>query len=74
MGGPKKGLHPVNIHPDIFHAVSTGDGIDGSLYLRLCTEIDLDGLYDLLELKTCSASWAHAAAINAENAPRPIGR
>lgn len=63
----------MNIHPDIFHAVSTSEGIDGSLYHRLCTEIDLDGLYDILELKLCADSWAHAAAINHEIAPKPLG-
>lgn len=64
------GIGPVNMHPDIFHAVSTGDGIDGGLYHLLCTEIDLDGLYDLLELRQCASSWAHAEAINHDNRPK----
>lgn len=62
----------MNVHPDIFHACSTADGIDGQLYLRLCTDIDLDGLYDILELRVCSSSWAHASAINSEN-KHPLG-
>lgn len=71
MGGPRQGLLPVNLHSDIFHACSTGDGIDGNLYHKLCTEIDLGGLHDILELKQCSSSWAHADAINRDNAPKP---
>lgn len=59
---------PVNIHSDVFHACSTGDGIDGRLYHLLCTEIDLDGLLDILELRQVSSSWAHAEAINRDNA------
>ena len=35
-------------------------------YIALQTTLDLDGLYDLLELAECHQSWANAAYLNAK--------
>jgi hypothetical protein len=37
-----------------------------STFVALHTTIDLDGLYDLLEMSAVHSSWSHAAMLNAE--------
>lgn len=64
-GGAHKGIKPVNVPWEIFLACSNGDSMDVSTYAALHTTIDLDGLYDLLEMQEVSASWKHAAHANA---------
>lgn len=55
-------------------ACSNGESIDVQTYKDLHTVIDLDGLYDLLELSEVHASWTHAAYLNAqEDAARKHG-
>jgi hypothetical protein len=39
-----------------------------STYIALHTSIDLDGLYDLIEMQEVHSSWKHAAARNAAEA------
>ena len=65
-GGSRKGVAPANMHWDIFLACSTKEGIDAQTYVLLDTVIDLDGLYDLLEMKQVADSWGDAAKWNAD--------
>lgn len=49
---------------------SNGELIDAQTYEALHTSIDIDGLYDLLEMKQVRASWAAADVLNVkERAP-----
>ena len=45
-------------------ACTTGDRIDVATYVALHTSIDIDGLFDLLELQEVHQSWSHAALRN----------
>lgn len=45
-------------------ACTSGSRVDVATYVALHTTIDLDGLYDILELGEVHASWAHAQAAN----------
>lgn len=63
--GPHRGIETQNIPWEIYVACSNGESIDAATYVALHTTIDLDGLYDLLELAQVHASWAHAAYLNA---------
>lgn len=65
-GGAHKGVQPVNVHPLIFKACQDGKRIDSELYRELHTVIDLDGLYDILEMKDVLSSWRHAEMKNAD--------
>jgi hypothetical protein len=47
-------------------ACSDGDTINVATYIALHTTLDLEGLYDLLELHQVHATWVHAAYQNAE--------
>jgi len=49
-------------------ACSAGDSIDAATYVALHTTIDLDGLFDLLELDDVHQSWQHAALANSREA------
>lgn len=63
-GGVHKGTQPVNIHPMLFRACNDGKKIDSVLYEQLHTTIDLDGLFDLLEMQDVLSSWKHAERKN----------
>jgi hypothetical protein len=63
-GGPHKGIQPANVPWEIQLACSSGESIDVATYVRLHTDIDLDGLYDLLEMQEVHQSWKHAATAN----------
>ena len=45
-------------------ACSDGKRIDTKTYEQLHTTIDLDGLYDILEMKDVLASWINAELFN----------
>lgn len=49
---------------EIFLACSGKEGIDAATYVLLDTQIDLDGLYDLLEMKKVADSWVAAQQWN----------
>lgn len=63
--GPNKGIPPANVDWLIYVACSNGEAIDVQTFIALHTVIDIDGLYDLLELQQVHASWCHAALLNA---------
>ena len=65
--GSHRGIRPANMPWKIYAAVSGRDGIDWGLWVALQTTIDLDGLYDLLELKEVHATWEDAARRNLED-------
>ncbi len=48
----------------MFLACSNGDGINAATFEALHTSIDLDGLYDLLEMADAADSWKNAAMMN----------
>ena len=64
--GSHTGIAPANIPWEIYVACSNGESIDAATYIALHTTIDLDGLYDLLEMQQVHGSWANAAMKNAE--------
>jgi len=59
-------MSPANVPWEIYVACSRGDSIDVSTYQALHTTIDLDGLFDLLELAEVHGSWQAAMALNAK--------
>lgn len=50
---------------EIYIACAGADGINAATYVKLHTTIDLDGLYDLLEMQQVHATWEAAAQLNA---------
>jgi hypothetical protein len=54
------------MHYDVFLACCTKDGINAQTYKLLCTEIDTNGLYDLLEMREVQQSWDAAAQWNSD--------
>ena len=62
--GPHRGIDTANVPWEIYAACSDGEGVNVSTYVALHTTIDLDGLYDLLEMAEVHRSWAHAAYLN----------
>lgn len=65
--GSHEGLKPANMPWKIYAVCSSRAGIDWGLWVALQTTIDLNGLYDLLELKAVHASWEDAARRNLED-------
>ena len=63
--GAHKGVEPANMPREIYLACANGDSIDVATYEAIHTTLDLDGLYDLLELKEVHQSWKAAAHANA---------
>lgn len=63
-GGRHKGIQPPNVPWDLFVACANGDGIDAVTFQALHTSIDLDGLYDLIEMSDAAESWKSAAIMN----------
>ena len=64
-GTPYKGIAPPNIAPEIWFV--TRDLEDPTaMLIALETTIDLDGLYDLIELGLARSSWSHADALNSQ--------
>ena len=62
--GAHKGVEPANMPREIMLACTSGDAIDVATYVALHTTIDLDGLFDLLELQEIQQSWKHASMAN----------
>lgn len=62
--GPFRGIAPPTVHPWIFAACNDEDGINVNTYEALCTRITLDGLLDILEMKSVRGSWSHAELLN----------
>lgn len=54
---------------DLWLACTDGDSVDVAMYVALHTTVDLDGLYDLIELQQVHASWKNAANMNAQETP-----
>jgi hypothetical protein len=52
------------VHPLIFEACNTENGINVETYQALGTRITLDGLMDILEMKAVRDSWNHAELLN----------
>lgn len=50
----------------VYLVCSNGETIDASILEALQTTLDLDDMYDLLELKQVHASWMLASQLNAE--------
>lgn len=65
--GPHKGIQPANVPWEIYAACSDGENINVATYIALHTTIDLDGLYDILEMQAVHASWCAAAYRNAKD-------
>ena len=49
---------------EIYMACSNGETISSETYQALHTTIDLDGLYDILEMKDVLRSWQDAEMFN----------
>lgn len=64
--GQYKGIAPSGVHPLIFQACSTKDGIDVATYEALSTRIGLNGLADLREMRNARDSWLHAEMFEAD--------
>jgi len=62
--GAHRGIEAPNVPREIMLACTTGDRIDVATYVALHTSIDIDGLFDLLELQEVHQSWSHAALRN----------
>ena len=60
------GILPANLPWEVYVACSDGETINVATYIALQTTLDLEGLYDLLELHQVHASWVRAAYLNAE--------
>ena len=54
------------MHNDVFLACCSKEGIDAQAYVLLSSTVDMDGLYDLLEMRTVQDSWNAAARWNAD--------
>jgi len=65
-GGSHEGLMPANVHGYIFALCNTREGINADMYVKLQTEIDLEGLLDLLEMQHARGSWLHADMFNSD--------
>jgi len=63
--GTHKGIDPVNLPREIYLACANGESLDVATYEALHTTLDLDGLYDLLEMQEVHQSWKNAAIANA---------
>ena len=63
--GSHHGIDTANIPWQIYVACSNGESIDVQTYIALHTTIDIDGLYDLLEMAEVHGTWAMAAHLNA---------
>lgn len=63
-GGSHRGVAPANMPWEIYLACSNGETIDARIYQALHDTIDLDGLYDILEMKDILSSWKTAALFN----------
>lgn len=59
-------MTPANLPWEIYVACARGDTIDVATYQALHTTIDLDGLYDLLEMVEVHSSWQEAMRLNVE--------
>lgn len=55
----------MNVPWQIYLACADGETIDARTYEALHTTIDLDGLFDILELKQVHQTWISAATRNA---------
>lgn len=64
-GGPHRGEAPPNLPWAVYLACAAGDTIDVATYVALHTEVDLDGLFDIIELRGVHNSWRRAAYLNA---------
>lgn len=51
---------------EIYAACSDGEAINAHTYVLLSTVIDVDGLFDLLEMQTVHSSWQQAIRMNLE--------
>jgi hypothetical protein len=63
-GGSHQGVAPANMAWEVYMACSDGERINTETYEALHTTIDLDGLYDILEMKDVLQSWKSAALKN----------
>jgi len=63
--GRHKGIEAPNVNHEIMLACTTGDSVDPAMFVALHTTIDLDGLYDILEMSEVRQSWQSAAVKNA---------
>ena len=55
------GIEPANVNRDLWLACAG----DANTYALLHSTIDLDGLYDLIEMADANRSWQWAATENA---------
>lgn len=65
-GGPYEGGQVTNMPRDLFLACSGPNGIDADIYLMAHTTLDINGLWDIIEMRQVAGSHARAAAANAE--------
>jgi len=59
-------MSPANVPWEVYVACTRGESIDVATYQALQTTIDLEGLFDLLEMIEVHGSWQTAMALNAE--------
>jgi len=72
--GPRQGIGPRNVDWRLYRACDTGQGgVDVAAYQALHTTIDLEGLFDLIEMRDCMDSWAHAEMHNADHRAKQGG-
>lgn len=64
--GPHKGIETKNVDWLLYLACSDGETVNATTYEALHTTMDLDAMYDLIEMKQVHASWMAAAQRNAE--------
>lgn len=64
--GDERGIEPQNVPWEVFLLCSGKDGIDVNTYLACKTVLDMDAVYDLLELQEVAASWSAAEYRNAK--------
>lgn len=71
-GSPHRGIAPPNLPDEIWFVVRDQEDPLPAL-TALSTTTDLDGLYDLIEVRLAQLSWDHAELLNADSQARIDG-
>ncbi len=68
------GIETANVPWEIYVASSDGESVNVATWMALHSTIDIDGLYDILEMKQVHHTWASAAVLNARDQAERDGR